>query len=304
MFHIQVNIQCFTHPPFLFHVQVNIQCFTHPPFMFHVQVNIQCFTHPSCSMFRLIFSASPIHPSCSMCRLIFSASLTHPSCSMFRLIFSASLTLLMLHIFFLFSASLSHPSYVPCPGFSYSSFALRIFHVHVLSQCFTHPPFVCVFHIQVPIQFVIHSPLYMFMFQFCASHRSYIIKIKINLKDCVYYISAKNKGGKKSLVIKTFQNNIRNAINTDCTSIRKLLLVWFCVVNTWIWKSDCSSSAIQHTQTCFAYIYYNITDSKWKKELMLEVHISWHTYFQPPARQTRQKMTRNKAPILCCEILH
>ena len=215
MFHVQVNIQCFTlhfphpvlHSPFLFHVQVNIQCFSHPPFMFHVQVLIQCFTHPP-FMFRLIFSASPTHPSCSISRLIFSASPTHPSCSMFRLIFSASLTL-MLHIFFLFSASLSHPSYVPCPGFSYSyaSFALRIFHVHVLSQCFTHPPFICVFHIQVPIHIIIHSPLYMFMFQFRASHRSYIIKIKINLKDCVYYISAKNKGGKKSLLIKTFQNN-------------------------------------------------------------------------------------------------
>ena len=165
------------HSPFLFHIQVNIQCFTHPPFMFHVQVLVQCFTHPP-----------------FMCRLIFSAPLT----------------LLMLHIFFLFSASLTHPSYVPCPGFSYSyaSFTLHMFHVHVLSQCFTHPPFICVFQIQVPIQFIIHSPLYMFMFQFRASHHSYIQNQKTqNLKDCVYYISAKNKGGKKSSLIKTFQNN-------------------------------------------------------------------------------------------------
>ena len=167
-------------------------------------------THPSCSMSRLIFSASLSHPSCSMFGLIVSASPTHPSCSMRRLIFSASLTLLMLHIFFLFSASLTHPSYVPCPGFSYSyaSFTLHMFHVHVLSQCFTHPPFICVFQIQVPIQFIIHSPLYMFMFQFRASHHSYIQNQKTqNLKDCVYYISAKNKGGKKSSLIKTFQNN-------------------------------------------------------------------------------------------------
>ena len=177
----------------MFHVQVLVQCFTHPPLMFHVQVLVQCFTHPP-FMFRLIFSAPPTHPSCSMCRLIFSASLT----------------LLMLHIFFLFSASLTHPSYVPCPGFSYSyaSFTLHMFHVHVLSQCFTHPPFICVFQIQVPIQFIIHSPLYMFMFQFRASHHSYIQNQKTqNLKDCVYYISAKNKGGKKSSLIKTFQNN-------------------------------------------------------------------------------------------------
>lgn len=157
---------------------------------------------------------------------------------------------------FFFSASLTHPSYVPHPHSSSVHHSLSPLYVHVPILCFT---------------LFIHSKY----------------KKKQNLKDCVYYISAKKQRRKKNLhLLKHFKIiNIRNAINTDCTSIQKLLLVWFCVVNTWIWKSDCSSSAIQHAQTCFAYIYYNITDSKWKKEFMLDVHISWHTYLQPPARQ-------------------